>query len=334
MENYEELIEKVVSSNKITRAELEERISEKISKLSGLISKEGAVHIVANELGIRLFTPTESRLQIGRIMQGMRNVDTVGKVTRVFEKREFVKGEGKGQVASVILADETGTVRVVLWGELADRIKNITEGDVVGISGGYVKINNNGQKEVHLNERSKIRVNPEGVKINQGQPARKWIADIKEKETGIEIVGSIVQVFEPRFFEICPKCGKRARPFDGQFKCEADGVVNPNYGCVINALIDDGTANIRLVMFRKQATQLLKTDETRILDYKDSPERFLQAKESLIGSIVKVKGKAEKNSLYDRMEIIADYIDPNPNPEEELKIISEIEAKMNSKSLL
>ena len=93
-----------------------------MKQLSGLISKEGAAHIVANELGVKIFEQASGKLQIKNILAGMRNVEAVGKVTRKFELREFQTENRSGKVASVVIGDETGTIRMVMWGELAEKI--------------------------------------------------------------------------------------------------------------------------------------------------------------------------------------------------------------------
>ncbi|PIN70837.1 replication factor A, partial [Candidatus Woesearchaeota archaeon CG11_big_fil_rev_8_21_14_0_20_57_5] len=73
-QNYDELVAKVLESGKINQKELDQKVKEKIEKLSGLISKEGAVHIVANELGIRLAPAAlaSTQLKIANIQQGLR----------------------------------------------------------------------------------------------------------------------------------------------------------------------------------------------------------------------------------------------------------------------
>ena len=58
-----ELKGKIVLSKKISPSELDARIKEKINELSGLISEEGAAHIIANELGIEL-TKSAGKLKI------------------------------------------------------------------------------------------------------------------------------------------------------------------------------------------------------------------------------------------------------------------------------
>ena len=52
---YEEIVLKINESTKVPIGEIEERIDDKLKLLSGLISKEGAAHIVANDLGVKIF---------------------------------------------------------------------------------------------------------------------------------------------------------------------------------------------------------------------------------------------------------------------------------------
>ena len=39
----------------------------------------------------------------------------------------------------------------------------------------------------------------------------------------------------------------------------------------------------------------------------------------MLGTIVKLGGRANKNSLFNRLEFVVNNVDTNPNPEEEIK---------------
>ena len=99
------LKEKLIADSKISSEELESRIKQKINELSGLISEEGAAHIIANELGVK-FVEEKKELKIREIYAGMRNISCSGKVVRKFDVRQFTRGESTGQVCSLILGDE------------------------------------------------------------------------------------------------------------------------------------------------------------------------------------------------------------------------------------
>ena len=90
----EELIALIKEKSGMSEQEINSKIDEKLNLLSGLISKEGAAHIVANELGIKLFDSMGGKLQIKNILTGMRNVETVGKVLQKNNIVEFQRKDG------------------------------------------------------------------------------------------------------------------------------------------------------------------------------------------------------------------------------------------------
>ena len=130
---YEQIVEKIKKEASLSEDEIGDKVKEKMKQLSGLISKEGAAHIIANELGIKLLDNISGKLQIKNIISGMRDVETVGKVQQIFPVKEFQSGERQGKVASVVIADESGSIRAVFWGSQADNLQNISQNDIIKI---------------------------------------------------------------------------------------------------------------------------------------------------------------------------------------------------------
>ena len=324
--SYEQIVEKIKEKKGISQDEIDLRVQKKLEQLAGLISKEGAVHIVANELGINAFEDVTGKIKMNKLLPGMRNVEVVGKAMAIYEVREFSTERGSGKVGSFMMADETGMTRITCWHGQADKMSQIKEGDVVKVSNAYVR-DNNGRSEVHLNDKSEIEINPPGETVTvaenatqvQADAPRKKISELSETDSNVAIVGTIVQVFEPRFFEVCPQCGKRAKQREDQFVCEQHNIVTPDYSYVMNAIIDDGTETIRGVFFRDQAQQLIGKPKEEILQYREFSEKFDSVKIDLLGQMIKLTGRATKNAMFDRLEIVARKVEMNPNPEEELE---------------
>ena len=61
-----------------------------------------------------------------------------------------------------------------------------------------------------------------------------------------------------------------------------------------------------------------KSDE-EIVKYKDETDKFEEVKTELLGNIIKVVGRVNKNEMFDRLEFNAQLVFTEPNPEEELK---------------
>jgi len=301
-----EVKERLLKSGKITPRELEERIKTKINDLSGLISEEGAAHIIANELGVELFNAERSKLKIKEVYVGMRGVSVVGKVVRKFEIREFDKGDKKGKVCSIILGDNTGTIRTVFWNEQVDLLNKVNEEDILLIKEGYVKENNN-NKEIHLGEKAKIEINPEGEKVEVVRQRtsfeRKKIEDLKAGEEGAEILGTIVQVFDPRFFNVCSTCGKRVVESNGIFNCAEHNEVKPALSYVLNLIVDDGSGTIRSVLWKNQIGHLLGKEEEEMSKFKENIALFEEIKTDLLGEQLKLVGRVQHNQMFDRLEL-------------------------------
>lgn len=311
--------EKILRSGKLDSQELEEKIRHKINELSGLISEEGAAHIIANELGIELVKQGGEKLKIKEIYAGMRGISTAGKIVRKFEVREFQKGESMGKVGSLIMGDETGTVRVVFWNEQAEKIASFREEDILLLKDVFVK-ENNGQKEIHVGERTQLSVNPPGETIGEVRQTlgfnRKKINELQAGQENIEFLGTVVQVFDPRFFKVCPECSKRVVEAEGGYHCTEHGSIMPSTSYVLNAVLDDGSGTIRSVFWKNQTNHLLgKTDMDM---YQDNPAAFEEVKTDLLGEQFKVMGRVKMNEMFGRLEFNVQMVE-KANPQEELE---------------
>jgi len=318
----EVIIEKITEKTNLSKQEIESKIKSKLEQLSGLISKEGAAHIIANELGVNL-VQTQGIISIKDLLAGMRDLEMAGKVIKKYELRTFDTGKRKGQLAKFLFADKTGTTIVVMWNDQAELINTFKEGDVLRIKGATAR-SNNGKNELHLSESSIIEVNPTGLKIetqetsstyqsNYNKPTSKKISELTEQDTNVEIFATIVQVFDPKFFRVDPETGKRVKDEDSTAsKTEA-------YNYVLNIFVDDGSDNIRTVLWKNQAINLLGQTDQEILKYKDHPEEFEKIKTDLLGMMVKFIGRVSKNELFGRLEFVVNVVIKDIKPEDEIK---------------
>ncbi len=321
---YEEIVEKIVGEKGLGREEIEQRVREKQKQFSGLVSKDGALHIIANELGVKVFHDFEKKkLKIKDLVPGLRNVSVIGKVVRIYGVTEFSNEKRKGRVASFLIGDETGLVRIALWGEEhINLLSSIKEDDLVRIADGTVREGR--MKEIHLSSKSSLVINPEGETIQyvrEERSTRKAIKDLKENEF-TSVRGTITQVFEPRFYESCPECNRKVELEDGRYSCQTHGNVAEKHVPVVNIVVDDGTENIRVVFFRELADKLLAGQSAEM---RENNLLFENIKSELLGKEVEVAGKVTKNMMFDRLEFTAnDFFDVEPVKEaynilEELK---------------
>jgi len=304
--SYEEILEKIKKDTGKSDKEIEDRVKEKLDKLRDLISREGAIYIVANDLKVKIFDAIKREVKINKLMQGMNSIDVIGRIINIYDVREFKTDKREGKIGSFLLGDETGVARVVMWD--TSHIKNIEDGkinvgDVVKIKNAYVK-DNNGFIEVHMGNRASIEESDEDIIVNYNQNFnRKYIKDLQNNES-VEIIGTIVQVFEPRFYDGCSECRRKVFLDDGKYKCEVHGDVERKIIPVFNVFLDDGTDNIRLVIFGDNVNKIV-----------DNIERnFDELKGDVLGKQIKVEGRVNRNDMFDRLELIANNIE-EINPE-------------------
>lgn len=297
MESYEKLVERISKLSGQSSDEVERRVEAKKAKLSGLISKEGAAQIVAAELGVNL---DKERFKISELVQGMKRANFVGKVLDVSPVREFNKNGRAGKVVNLGVADGSGGIKVVLWDTnhiaLVENGK-IKTGDVVEVSNGSMRNN-----EVHLSSFSDIKISQEvieGVIVTE-----KSFGTIKLKDASagqnLKTQALIVQVFEPRYFEVCSECGKRA--FEG--KCAIHDGALTKKKALLNFVLDDGTGTIRCVVFGDKLNKLGLTDEEIF-----SLEKFAEKKSSILGEEKIFLGNVRSNKLYNTTEFNVEQIE-------------------------
>ncbi len=74
-------------------------------------------------------------MKISEIQKGMSNVSVKGEVLDVSDQREVNTRYGKKKVASAVIEDDSGEIKLTLW---EDQINDVKVGDNISITGAYV----------------------------------------------------------------------------------------------------------------------------------------------------------------------------------------------------
>ena len=300
--------EKIAKEKGIDQEEVSQKIKSKLEELSGLISEEGAAHIVANELGVDLMK-TEGVTKIQNLLPGMKNVEVAGRVVRKYEVRTFQRKTGdEGKVSRFLLGDDTGITMIVAWDDQVSLLDSLKEQDTVQINNSNVR-DNNGKKEVHLTSSSEIKQVELDLPQRSTTVEKKKIVDLTKEDYNVELLVTVVQVFDPKFFQT--KNGE---------------------GAVLNMFIDDGTDNMRAVFWKDQLLELLGIEEKELQKYKEDLSGFEEVKTDLLGKMLKVTGRVSENEMFNRLELVVNKVEEaDPNQEiKELKTKEESPSKKES----
>jgi len=299
MQAYNNIIEKIARVAGKTEEDINRLVEAKRAKLSGLISREGAAQIIAAELGINF---DKEKAKVNELLPGMKKVNILGKIIKLFPVKEYHTNNREGKIGSMILADETGNIRVVLWDtNHIDLIEKevIKEGDVIDISNANFR-----GTEIHLTGFSDIKKSSEvleNVKTSL-EYSEKKISELG-LGGGFKIRAIIVQVFEPKFFQVCPECNTKALEDAGGYKCEKHGKILPKKRSLMSIVLDDGSSTMRSVLFSEQIESLGLKEEDLM------PEKFPDTKNNLLGKESFFLGSVRQNKLFNTNEFFVSNLE-------------------------
>jgi len=111
----------------------------------------------------------------------------------------------------------------------------------------------------------------------------------------------IVQLFEPRFFYVCPECKKKLLQENNEFTCQEHGKVAPEKRAILNIILDDGTETIRAVLFHENISALG-------INSFENPELLTQEKENALGKELVFSGNIRMNKFFNNPEFIIDSV--------------------------
>lgn len=295
---YDKLLEKVSKASGLEREDIERRIDAKRAKLSGLISKEGAAQVVAAELGVSF---DHEKMKLDEVISGMRKVNVLAKVIKLFPVRSFSKNGKDGKVANLIVADDTSNVKVVLWDtnhiELLEK-KEVVEGSVIEINNASTRGN-----EIHLGSFSDFKLSKEIIDNVRTEKMfrEKELSDFKISDNA-KTRAFIVQAFEPKIFFVCPECKRKAVMEDDQYSCGTHGKVQAEKRALMNIVIDDGTETVRAVLFN-DSLKLLGIENL------DDMDEISKQKEQLLGKEMVFSGDVKLNQFFNNPEFVVERID-------------------------
>jgi len=305
----EELLQELERKSGLSREDLMKRIDKKINELDNLITIEGAIYLVARDLGIEL--PSERRrVTISSILPGMRRVSFIGRVFKISRIVEFGVGN-KGKVVNLFVGDSTGYVKIPLWNEQVSFIdqKKVTIGSLVQVINGFAREGIYGEVEVSLGKFGMLKV------LDSEIPEIPSAEELAQKFSSFEKIK--IKDIRPGNFEIT---GFIVKVLKGSYIYNSNG----EKIMIIPTLMDDGTGDIRVSFFRELAETLanVSLEELEKIE-EDRRKSFLE--ERILGREIIVEGRVKKNEMYDRLEMIATNIKPFNPTEESYKLVEELE---------
>lgn len=210
----EETIKKIMEKTNLSPEKIKILIDKQIEDFNGLIDEEGAVVIVAKDLGVDVKAHQESaKMETDQLINDLKpriNASVVGRIIEISDIRNFNKKDGsKGSLLPFILEDTSGMIRCLAWGDMHTQITNENNfklNEIVRIVNGLVKPNKDGGLEIHIGSRSRIQLQPDEIdrtlipKINQNATKITSINQLSLKIPSCSIEGVITAYYPIKKF--------------------------------------------------------------------------------------------------------------------------------------
>ena len=169
-----EIIDQILSSRSdIKREKILQMIENKKRGVGDFLADETAARIVASEMGVETTQKSFGlKIQIKDLVSGLNDVSLVGQVLSVYPPKTFKRRDWtEGKVASIIVSDKSGRLRVLLWDNKVDLIEagNIQPEQTIRISHGYVRQGQDGNHELHVGDKGNIIILDGGLEESRGK---------------------------------------------------------------------------------------------------------------------------------------------------------------------
>ncbi len=296
--------------NAYTRKGLNDELELQAGNRSRVILTEKELDLPPLEEG------TVGEIRIPEIKPDMSGFSTEGRILQVFQPRSF----SGGSMASLIISDGEETIRVVLWGEKSEIVKELKKGDAVKIRNAYSKANLNDEPEIHVGRYGDLTINQDTElssmeEIEKSLLNKKDIIDLEGRDRYVQIKGRIVHIDDEKriIYYTCQSCGRSVQNTGLGWYCEScNDDVDPVPNLVLSFTVEDGTGSIRAISFRENAERVLGMDVEEAMNLiGETQDEFAPIKEmekTILNQEISLIGRVRYSDFSDQLEFIVDDV--------------------------
>ena len=196
MSEFEELLEKIQEQKpELTKQDIDDRVKQKIEKIGpGYLTDEGALFLIAKDLGISLKQTLKTEMSLKDIYVGAKDVSIESRVLNISPTKQFSRKDGSPfLLRTMTVYDNDSTVSVKLWDEKANLpgIEELKPGDLIKIIKAYIKSDLNGSPTINVGSGSNIESTNKESKIRAVDELTIDVSEVKENQSNLVVSGKI-----------------------------------------------------------------------------------------------------------------------------------------------
>ncbi|WP_432645636.1 OB-fold nucleic acid binding domain-containing protein [Methanobrevibacter sp.] len=261
--------------------------------------------------------------KIDEIDEDDQDVIIIGRVIELNDIHNFERDNGDvGSVKNIEIADETGSMRIVLWNDDAKR--EFEMGQPIKLQNPRFDLDRDNRIEAIVNRgttilepsESEIERLPTQEELMEAIYVPKPIEALTEDDVNVCVTGIISDVEADRVIrKRCPACGRGVEESEDEYICDNCGHVfdEPNYLLMLPLRIEDDTGSIKVTFFDNLAEELIGNTKEEIVNIVEDGYGIEDKLEDLNGQTIEIIANvsfdeySEENRLNPK-KILSKYI--------------------------
>ncbi|MDC0159718.1 single-stranded DNA-binding protein, partial [Candidatus Nitrosopelagicus sp.] len=196
MSEFEELISKLLEKvPELSRSVIEERINEKKEKVgAGYLTDQGAIFLVAADLGVTLEQSQNPEVAIKDLYIGAKEVTLESRVLNISPTKQFTKKDGSSfSLRTITVYDNNSTASVKLWDEKANLpgLEELKPGDLIKIIKAYVKSDLTGAPTINIGSGASIETSESESDIVSIDSKITDVSKISDDQRDLIVAGTL-----------------------------------------------------------------------------------------------------------------------------------------------
>lgn len=189
----------------ISAEEIKNLVDEKKRKIgAGYLTDQGALFLVAADLGISLERNQSSLQKLKDLYVGARDISVVGRVMSIYPTRTFMRRDNSEELhnRTITIVDGDSAIRLKLWEKRVEfpEESGLRPGDLIKLTKCYVKSGLDGKPVLNVGDMSTIEViKEESIDIPSLDHFARDLSDISSQTDNVVILGKISS--SPRMVE-------------------------------------------------------------------------------------------------------------------------------------
>ena len=229
MSEFEGLISKLLEKvPELSRSVIEDRINEKKEKVgAGYLTDQGAIFLVAADLGVTLEQSQKSEVAIKDLYIGAKEVTLESRVLNISPTKQFTKKDGSSfSLRTITVYDNNSTASVKLWDEKANLpgLEELKPGDLIKIIKAYVKSDLTGAPTINIGSGASIEASQSDSDIVSIDSKITDVSNVKEDQRDLIVSGTLGSAMS--LLEFTNSKGKPSKALKFRLRGENKNLIN------------------------------------------------------------------------------------------------------------